>query len=77
MAQKVTGALAVVCFILNIIILPGLGSIIGGRKNEGIWQLVLFIAGIPLAFVLIGIPMMIAAWVWALVTSIKIVKSVK
>jgi len=77
MTKKITGSLAVICFILNVLILPGLGSIIGRRKKEGTWQLVLFIAGIPLAFILIGIPMIIAAWVWALVTSIEIAKNAK
>jgi len=72
--KKVSEALAVVCLILNIFILPGLGSLIGYKKREGIWQLVLFLVGIALALVLIGIPMMIAAWVWGIVTGVEIVR---
>ena len=77
MADKKT--MAIVGLILNIIILPGLGTIIGAIENkpymnQGIIQLVLFLVGIPLAILLIGIPLMIAMWIWALVSGIKMVK---
>lgn len=67
-------ALPVVALILNVIILPGLGSLIGGKTKEGIWQLVLAIVGIILSWVLIGIPIIIAAWVWGIVTGIKLIQ---
>ena len=70
---KPSQAIAIVALILNII-LPGLGSIIGGKTKAGIWQLVLFLVGIPLTSILIGIPMMIAAWVWGIVTGVKILQ---
>ena len=77
MADKKT--MAIVGLILNIIILPGLGTIIGAIENkpymnQGIIQLVLFLVGIRLAILLIGIPLMIAMWIWALVSGIKMVK---
>jgi len=70
MADKKT--MAIVGLILNILVLPGLGTIIGAIENkpymnQGIIQLVLFLIGIPLTFVIIGIPLMIAMWIWALV----------
>ena len=68
--------LQIVGLILNILILPGLGTIIGGgekRRNRGIIQLVLFLIGIPLAFVIIGGFLMFAMWVWALVDGIQMV----
>lgn len=76
MADKKT--MAIVGLILNILVLPGLGTIIGAIENkpymnQGIIQLVLFLIGIPLTFVIIGIPLMIAMWIWALVSSIKMV----
>ncbi|MFH1308354.1 MAG: hypothetical protein ABIH72_05885 [archaeon] len=66
--------LAVVALILNILI-PGVGSLVGGKVKAGIWQLVLTIIG---AFVLIvvfylGALIIAVAWVWALVTGIKLV----
>jgi TM2 domain-containing membrane protein YozV len=75
--KKITEARAIVCLILNILILPGLGSLIGRKKKQGIWQLVLFLVGIPLVLVLVGIPMMIAAWVWGIVTGVELLDNSK
>lgn len=66
--------LAIVALILNILILPGLGSLIGGKTKEGIWQLVLAIVGIVLSIIIIGIPIIIAAWVWGIVTGVRLVQ---
>jgi TM2 domain-containing membrane protein YozV len=57
--------------------LPGVGSLIAGRTREGILQLVTVSIALPLCLVLIGFPMLIGAWVWALVTSIKAVNEAK
>jgi len=70
-------AVAIVGLILNLI-LPRLGTIIGATENKqymnaGIIQLVLFLVGVPLTFIVIGIPLVIGAWIWALVTGIKLV----
>lgn len=58
--------LQIIGLIVNILILPGLGSIIGGRIKTGIWQIVLIVIagflcliGIPLSLILIGIPLII------------------
>ena len=75
--KKITEARAIVCLILNILVLPGLGSLIGRKKKQGIWQLVLFLLGIPLILVLIGIPMMIAAWVWGIITGVELLDNSK
>lgn len=64
----------VIALILNILILPGLGSIVGGKTKEGIWQIILFVIGVLLSFVLIGIPLLIAVWIWGIVTGIKLIK---
>jgi TM2 domain-containing membrane protein YozV len=55
---------------LNLV-LPGVGSIVAGRTVEGILQLVLFMISIPLCFILIGIPLCVATWAWALASGIK------
>ncbi len=73
-APKKNQALAIIGLILNIIVLPGLGSLIGGKTRDGVWQLVLFIVGIPLCLVLIGFPMMLAAWIWGIVTGVRMVQ---
>lgn len=78
--------LAIVGLILNLILLPGLGSIVGGKIKEGIWQLVILFGSVLLSLILfvtiIGIPVAIlliiggpiAAWVWGLITGIQMIK---
>jgi len=72
--EKISQGLAIVALILNMILLPGLGTLIGGRTKEGIWQLVLFLVGLPLSLIFIGIPMLIGAWVWGIFSGVKIVQ---
>ncbi len=86
--KRISEALAIVSLIINIIIMPGLGSLIGGRTKEGIWQLVLFFVGIFLGIlsiltigvigVLIGIFILVggllSAWIWGIVTGIQLIK---
>ena len=87
--QGTSQTLAIVCLILNIIILPGLGSLIGGKIKQGIWQLSLFIGGFAIGIFLtitiigavIGIPIMIilpvAAWIWGIITGAELIKEKK
>lgn len=84
--RKISETLAIVCLLLNILVIPGLGSIIGGRTKEGVWQMVLIFGGIFLGLLLtitiigafIGIPMMIfaplAGWIWGVVTGADLIK---
>jgi TM2 domain-containing membrane protein YozV len=67
---------AVAAMVLNVII-PGTGSLIAGRVAIGVVQLVLWIIGVPLSFVVIGLPMALAAWIWSLVTGIQILEESK
>lgn len=71
---KNSQALAIVCLILNILVIPGLGSVIGGKTKEGIWQLVLTLVGTILSVIIIGIPIIIVAWVWGIITGVRIVQ---
>lgn len=66
--------LPVIALILNVLILPGLGSIIGGKTKTGIWQIVLFSIGVVLSLILVGIPLLIAAWIWGLITGIQMIQ---
>jgi TM2 domain-containing membrane protein YozV len=70
--KQLTESMAALCLILNVVVLPGLGSLIAGRTTEGTLQLVLFLVGIPLSFVIVGIPLMIAMWIWSLISGIDI-----
>ena len=68
---------ALAALLVNTLCLPGLGSIIGGRASAGIGQLLLFLFGIPLCFVVVGAPMILSAWIWALITGIDIMNQSK
>lgn len=70
--REITHDRAILALILNIIVLPGLGTLVAGNTNIGLIQLILFLVGIPLSFILIGIPLMIGMWVWALITGIDL-----
>ena len=76
--ESVSTGIAVLAFLVNLLIFPGLGSIIGNEIKQGIIQLVLFIVGI--AFVLsifefiTGLAFILVAWVWGIVTGIQILK---
>ena len=74
--ERISTDMAIIGFLLNLLILPGLGSIIAGKTRIGIWQVILFfIGGIGLWFnyILFGI-LVIAVWVWALVTGIQMLR---
>jgi TM2 domain-containing membrane protein YozV len=73
MVKKVSGTVALAALILNMLI-PGLGTLVAGETTVGTIQFVLFIAGILLAILVIGIAFIAGAWIWALITSISLVK---
>ena len=47
--------------------IPGVGSMINGDTGTGIAILVLYVLGLVLAFFLIGIPLLLGAWIWGLI----------
>jgi TM2 domain-containing membrane protein YozV len=65
---------AIAALLINILVIPGVGSLIGGRTQEGIAQIILLVAGVVLLIILVGIFMIIAAWIWGIVTGVQIVK---
>lgn len=67
---------AIVGIIINAFLLPGLGTIIAGQVRTGIWQIILFFIGVLLAILLIGIPLIIGAWVWSIITTVLILRKV-
>lgn len=66
--------LAIVGLLINILVFPGLGSIIGGRTSIGIIQILLTLISIPLMFVVIGFPLIFAVWIWGIVTGVRMVE---
>ena len=47
--------------------IPGVGSMVNGDVGTGVAILGLYIVGIFLVIFLIGIPLLIAAWIWGLI----------
>ena len=67
--------------LVNVLFLPGLGSLIGGKTNAGIFQLLMFLLGLPLCLSIIGlpigIPMFVGAWIWGLVSGVTMLNEAK
>jgi len=76
--KKPSQGIAIAALLLNILIIPGLGTLVGGRTGSGVTQLVLSIVSWMLIFTLIGaiigIPLIIGMWIWGLVTGIQLIK---
>ena len=62
---------------LNALVCPGVGSLVGGKTRSGIAQLALFLIGLPMAVISVGVPLMIAAWVWGIVTGAQLIAEAK
>lgn len=71
--SAVSSGQAVASMFLNAMVCPGVGSLVGGKTATGLAQLTLFLVGLPLAVVTIGLPMMLAAWVWGVATSAQLI----
>ena len=72
--KKMSQNMAIAALLVNVLLMPGLGTIISGRTSEGLLQLILLVLGLALSVFLIGIPIVILVWVWGLVTGIQLIK---
>lgn len=72
MAQKTRKTAAILAFLLGGV---GVHSFYLGFKTKGIIHIVLYVLGVALSFVYIGIPLALANSIWALVEAIKIVSN--
>ena len=57
----------IIALVVNCVF-PGVGTIIAGKKKQGIIQVILAVISLPLMIVLIGIPLAIGVWVWSIVS---------
>jgi len=71
MPKQLTSGMAALVIVMNFV-LPGVGTLIGGRTTEGVLQVVFFVLSAPLMLFFVGFPLAIAMWIWALVCSIQI-----
>ncbi len=72
--KKVSQSMAIAALLLNVLLMPGLGTIIAGRTSEGLLQIILLVVGLALSFFLVGIPIVILVWIWGLVTGVQLIK---
>ncbi len=76
--SKPNTGLAIAGLLINVLLLPGLGSIIAGRTKTGLWQLLLMVLGIVFTLTvigaIIGIPLIVVSWIWGIVTGVQVVK---
>jgi len=75
---KISKGIAYVGLLLNILIIPGLGSIVGRRNKVGALQLILSIIGIILTMTgtgaITGIPVYLATWIWGILTGVSMLQ---
>lgn len=80
-AGQPTGGLsmnmAIAGLLINLIVLPGLGTIVGGQKKQGYWQVALFLVAVALAVSGINFFVVLGVWIWVLVTSIEIINQAR
>ena len=70
---EVSPSQAVAAMFLNAMVCPGVGSLVGGKTRTGLAQLSLFVIGIPLIVVAVGLPMIIASWTWGIATGAQLI----
>jgi hypothetical protein len=55
--------------VLNVIV-PGLGTLLYGKTEIGVGQLLMAVLGIPVLFklsIFLGLAMLVGAWIWSIV----------
>lgn len=76
LGKPIEQSTAILALVLNIIVWPGLGSLIAG-ENVGWAQGFLNLLGLLLIFTIIGlflgIPLMIGMWIWGIVTGVQLI----
>ncbi len=71
--------LHIIAFLLNIVILPGFGNLLVGKHVEGILQMLTALIGFGVILFLkpLGIVIVAAALVWAIIVGIRTLKDVQ
>ncbi len=74
--KRVSQNIAIAGLLLNVLLMPGLGTLIAGRTSEGLMQISLLVIGLALSIFFIGIPIVILVWIWGLITGIQLIKEI-
>lgn len=76
--QKANQKVAVAALLLNLLTVPGLGSLIAGRSKVATTQISLAVLGllfIVFRVYIIGIPIFVIAWILGIMTSVDLIRS--
>lgn len=65
---------AILCLVLNMIVIPGIGSFLGNKKKTGLSQIGISIISFPLMYFYIGLILFPIVWIWGVITGIQILK---
>ena len=71
--RRIGSGQAVASMFLNAMVCPGVGSLVGGKTGTGLAQLCLFLVGLPLAVIAVGLPLVLGAWVWGIATGAQLI----
>ena len=71
--RRISSGQAVASMFLNAMVCPGVGSLVGGKTGTGLAQLCLFLVGLPLAVIAVGLPLVLGAWVWGIATGAQLI----
>lgn len=73
-----TQGIAIAALLLNVLVWPGLGTLVASRVGIGLAQGFLMLLGllltITILFLFVGIPLMVGMWVWGLITGIQLLQ---
>jgi TM2 domain-containing membrane protein YozV len=70
---RVSGvSMKIIAMLINLFLLPGVGTLMVGKTGHGITQILLFLLAVVLIFTLIGaligIPLAFGIWIWGIVS---------
>ncbi|MBI2137564.1 hypothetical protein HYU12_03530 [Candidatus Woesearchaeota archaeon] len=91
-SRKPAMTIAITALLLNLLLLPGVGSLVGGKTKTGLAQLIVTVSGgiamvVPtlslmtslsltgIAIAAAGFMLMLAAWIWGIITGIKLIQN--
>jgi TM2 domain-containing membrane protein YozV len=62
----------IIAMLINLFLLPGVGTLMVGKTGHGITQILLFLLAIVLIFTvigaLLGLPLALGIWIWGIVS---------
>lgn len=70
--EKVSKVMAIIGLLINVLIFPGIGTLLSGKARTGIYQIALFVLGWILALTIadgLGV-IAFAAWIWGLASGV-------